>query len=115
MPRLASNAREKGRLNFLSSVKMHPLTGRKCLFVNEGFTAAIEGMPEDESRALLRELFDHTTRPEFVYRHHWRVGDLVMWDNYATVHRGAGGYSAEERRLMHRTTLKGQQRRPAAA
>ena len=43
------------------------------------------------------------------------VGDLVMWDNYATVHRGAGGYSAEERRLMHRTTLKGQQRRPAAA
>jgi taurine dioxygenase len=94
-------------------VKLHPVTGRKCLFVNEGFTAAIEGMPEDESRVLLRELFDHTTRPEFVYRHNWRVGDLVMWDNYATVHRGTGDYSAEERRMMHRTTLKGQAPRAA--
>jgi taurine dioxygenase len=88
-------------------VKVHPNTGRKCLFVNEGFTLGIEGMPDDEASALLRELFDHCTRPEFVYRHVWQVGDLVMWDNYATIHRGTGGYSADERRLLHRTTLQG--------
>jgi alpha-ketoglutarate-dependent taurine dioxygenase len=64
-------------------------------------------MQADESAALLRELFDHSTQAEFVYRHNWQVGDLVMWDNWATVHRGTGGYSAQERRLMHRTTLKG--------
>jgi len=88
-------------------VQIHPNTGRKCLFVNEGFTVAIEGMQADESAALLRELFDHSTQTEFVYRHNWQVGDLVMWDNWATVHRGVGGYSAQERRLMYRTTLKG--------
>ena len=88
-------------------VQIHPHTGRPCLFVNEGFTVAIEGMQADESAALLRELFDHSTQAEFVYRHNWQVGDLVMWDNWATVHRGTGGYSAQERRLMHRTTLKG--------
>lgn len=88
-------------------VQIHPHTGRPCLFVNEGFTVAIEGMQADESAALLRELFDHSTKAEFVYRHNWQVGDLVMWDNWATVHRGTGGYSAQERRLMHRTTLKG--------
>src|SRR5581483_686415 len=89
-------------------IKVHPNTGRKCLFVNEGFTVAIDGMPADESQALLRELFDHCTRPQFIYRHQWQVGDLVMWDNWATVHRATGGYSAEERRLLHRTTLKGE-------
>ena len=88
-------------------VQIHPHTGRPCLFVNEGFPVAIEGMQADESAALLRELFDHSTQAEFVYRHNWQVGDLVMWDNWATVHRGTGGYSAQERRLMHRTTLKG--------
>ena len=88
-------------------VQIHPHTGRPCLFVNEGFTVAIEGMQADESAALLRELFEHSTQAEFVYRHNWQVGDLVMWDNWATDHRGTGGYSAQERRLMHRTTLKG--------
>ena len=88
-------------------VQIHPNTGRKCLFVNEGFTVAIEGMNTDESTSLLRELFDHATQTQFVYRHNWQVGDLVMWDNWATVHRGVGGYSAHERRLMYRTTLKG--------
>jgi len=84
----------------------HPISGRDCLFVNEGFTVSIVGMPEDESRDLLAELYAHCKRPEFVYRHKWQVGDLVMWDNWATIHRATGGYTADERRLLHRTTLK---------
>jgi taurine dioxygenase len=88
-------------------VHVHPFTGRKSLFVNEGFTVAIVGMPEDEGSALLKELFAHCIRPDLVYTHNWRVGDLVMWDNWATQHRGTGGYTAEQRRLMLRTTLKG--------
>lgn len=88
-------------------VRVHPVTGRKSIFVNEGFTVAVVDLPESEGKALLRELFDHCTRPEFVYTHNWRIGDLVMWDNWATQHRGTGGYSAEQRRLLYRTTLKG--------
>ena len=63
-------------------------------------------MPPEESRRLLKELFAHCTRPEFVYRHKWRVGDVVMWDNCATLHRATVDYGAR-RRLMQRTTLKG--------
>jgi taurine dioxygenase len=83
----------------------HPVSGRKSLFVNEGFTAAIVGMEPGESDRLLAQLWAHCTRPEFIYRHRWQLGDLVMWDNWATIHRATGGYTAEERRLMHRTTL----------
>ena len=83
----------------------HPFSGRKSLFVNQGFTAAIVGMEPGESDRLLAELWAHCTRPEFIYRHRWQLGDLVMWDNWATIHRATGGYTAEERRLMHRTTL----------
>ncbi|MER3355653.1 MAG: TauD/TfdA family dioxygenase, partial [Hoeflea sp. D1-CHI-28] len=53
----------------------------------------------------LDELFEHCKRPDFQYRHVWNEGDLVMWDNWATQHRGTGGYSSEHRRMMHRTTL----------
>ncbi len=84
----------------------HPFSGRLGLFVNEGFTVSIVGMPAAESEALLAELYAHSKRPEFIYRHRWQLGDLIMWDNWGTVHRATGGYSAEERRLMHRTTLK---------
>jgi taurine dioxygenase len=87
-------------------VRTHPFTGRKCLYVNEGFTIGIAGMAEDESRPLLEKLFAHCTRPEFTYRHKWREGDVVMWDNCATLHRATVDYGAR-RRLMQRTTLKG--------
>jgi len=84
----------------------HPFSRRKSLFVNEGFTVCILGMPEAESTQLLEELYAHCKRPEFVYRHKWQPHDLVMWDNWATIHRATGGYTAEERRLMYRTTLQ---------
>lgn len=88
-------------------IRTHPYTGRKCIYVNEGFTVGIEGMPDDEGRSLLKELFTHCTKPEFVYRHKWRVGDVVMWDNCAALHRGTVDYALPQRWFMQRTTLKG--------
>ena len=88
-------------------VRTHPYTGRKCLYVNEGFTSEIVGLPPAESRDLLRSLFAHTIKPEFQYRHKWQVGDLVMWDNCSTIHTGTADYGPQHRRLLYRTTVKG--------
>ncbi len=93
----------------------HPVTGRKVLFVNEGFTAFIEGMPEDESAAVLKELYRHITRPEALYQHIWRVGDLLIWDNCLTQHRAVRNYELPLRRRMHRTTVAGMTVRRLAA
>ncbi|MGI9411918.1 MAG: TauD/TfdA dioxygenase family protein [Hyphomicrobiaceae bacterium] len=88
-------------------VRTHPVTGRRSIYVNEGQTAKILGLPEDEGRDLLRQLLAHVTKDEFVYRHNWRVGDLLMWDNIPTQHLAISDYALPQRRLMHRTTLKG--------
>ena len=87
-------------------VRTHPETGRKALFVNEGFTSRILDIPEDESRELLAQLFAHSTEPRFLYRHHWRDFDLVFWDNRCAIHL-AHGCKPEQRRHLHRTTVKG--------
>lgn len=87
-------------------VRTHPETRRKALFVNEGFTSHIVGLPEEESRELLEFLFAHSTKPEFVYRHHWQDHDLLFWDNRCTIHL-AHGCPPQLRRHMHRTTVKG--------
>jgi taurine dioxygenase len=88
-------------------IRLHPVTGCKVLFVNEGFTAFIEGMPEDESAAVLNELYWHITQPETLYQHIWRVGDLLIWDNCLTQHRAVRNYELPLRRRMHRTTVAG--------
>jgi alpha-ketoglutarate-dependent taurine dioxygenase len=88
-------------------VRTHPFTGKKCLFLNEGYTSRIEGMSEQESDALLEQLFEHATRPEFVYRHRWRVGDFLLWDNCSTQHRAIIDYKLPQRRRMERATLCG--------
>ena len=80
-------------------VRTHRETGRKALFVNPGFTVRIEGMEEDESRALLDELFDHATHPGFLYRNHWQQGQIVDCDNRATMHTATGGYEGRPRTL----------------
>ena len=71
-------------------VRTHPENGRRALFVSEGFTTRIEGLPQDESDALLAELYAHSVRPEHVYRHHWREHDLVFWDNRSLIHLAGG-------------------------
>ncbi len=88
-------------------VRKHPYTGKPCLFVNEGYVTEIVGLPKAESDALLEQLFKHCLRDEFIYRHNWRVGDLLMWDNCSTQHCAVGDYDASLRRRMDRTTLTG--------
>ena len=68
-------------------VRTHPLAGDKGLYFSMNHTARIDGMTEDESLHLLDELRRYATQPEFIYAHHWQVGDLVLWDNAATMHR----------------------------
>lgn len=68
-------------------VRTHPLAGGKSLYFSLNHTARIDGMSEEESLPLLDELRAHATQPRFVHAHHWRVGDLVLWDNAATMHR----------------------------
>lgn len=82
-------------------------SGRKSLLL--GATADyVIGLPVEESRALLARLRDWATQPQYVYRHEWQVGDLVMWDNTGTMHR-AMPYAADSGRLMHRTILAGEE------
>lgn len=88
-------------------VRVHPVNGRKCLYVTEGYTARIVGLPEDESRDLIAELASHCIKPEFTYRHNWRQHDLVMWDDCSTQHKATFDYPPALPRLMHRTTVKG--------
>jgi alpha-ketoglutarate-dependent taurine dioxygenase len=87
-------------------VRTHPETGRKALFVSEHFTTRIAGIPEDESRALLAELFAHSVKPEHVYRHRWAPHDMVFWDNRSLMHL-AGGTPEHLRRKLYRTTIEG--------
>jgi len=88
-------------------VRTHPVTGRKGLFINEAHTSHIVGLPGAESDALLKEICAHIVKPEFRYEHHWRAGDLLMWDNVATQHKANFDYDLPLRRLMYRTTVRG--------
>jgi len=75
----------------------HPVSGQRILFANPTYTTAIEGLSARESRMLLRFLFTEATRPDFIYRHHWEMGDLVMWDELTTMHLGPEDFPAERR------------------
>jgi alpha-ketoglutarate-dependent 2,4-dichlorophenoxyacetate dioxygenase len=86
-------------------VRVHPVTGRKSLYLSS-HAGSIVGWPVPEARGFLRDLIEHATQREFVYTHTWRVGDLVMWDNRQTMHR-ARPFPANEPRDMRRTTLAG--------
>lgn len=87
-------------------VRTHPATGRKSLYLGS-HASHILGRPVDEGRALLRELLEFATQPQFVYRHVWRQHDLVMWDNRCVLHRGRPWDERRYRRVMHRTTVAG--------
>jgi taurine dioxygenase len=87
-------------------VRTHPETGRRALFVSEHFTTRIVGLPDDESRDLLDQIFDHSTRPEHIYRHQWQPQDMVFWDNRSLMHLAAG-CPDDQRRKLYRTTIEG--------
>ncbi|MBI3372834.1 MAG: TauD/TfdA family dioxygenase [Betaproteobacteria bacterium] len=88
-------------------VRTHPVTGRKSLFVSPGFTTGFVGMPAEESGPILEFLFGHSVRPEFIYRHRWRMRDLVIWDNSCTLHLATADYDLSTPRRLHRVTVAG--------
>jgi taurine dioxygenase len=88
-------------------VRTHPKTGRKCLYVMRDDCTSIEGIAAEEGEALICALADHIVKPQFIYRHQWRPGDLLMWDNCTVQHRAIQDYDLPQRRLMHRTTVGG--------
>ena len=108
--------RDKGRSMAIKygdsalKTQLHPLarphteTGRLALYVSPGYTIGIDGISDDEAVPILKELYAHQARPEFVYRHKWAEGMLVMWDNRSVIHAATGGYEGH-RRLLHRITV----------
>ena len=88
-------------------VRTHPLTGRKCLYLSESVTVKIGDLDEAGTASLIKEIIAHITRPEYSYRHNWRVGDLVIWDNCSSMHKAVFDYALPLRRRMHRTTVMG--------
>jgi taurine dioxygenase len=87
-------------------VRVHPVGGRKVLFVNPQFTVAIKSMDERESKSLLDILFQQAQIPEYQFRHHWAPHTLIMWDNRSTQHYAVNDYFPQ-RRYMERVTIKG--------
>jgi len=86
--------------------RTHDETGRKAVYVDRLMTVRVVDMPEADSDELLNAVFDHSELPEFVYRHVWRVGDLIVWDNRCSAH-ARDDFPSDQRRLMLRTTVKG--------
>jgi len=84
--------------------RVHPETGRTALFISPGYTIGIEGLADAEAQPLLMELFRLQVRDDFVYRHRWQPGMLLVWDNRCVVHAATGGYDGHAR-LLHRITV----------
>ena len=101
---ISAEAKQKTPPVFHPLVHTHPVTGRKALYLDSTTTIGIAGMDEATASSLLDEIYGFATRPEFVYRHDWQVGDVVMWDNGMTMHRREP-FDPAARRLMKRTTI----------
>ena len=86
-------------------VRMHPESGRRCLFLGRRRNSYIVGLELHESERLLDELWRHATQPQFTMRQQWRVGDVMVWDNRCTLHR-RDGFDPAARRLLHRTQIR---------
>lgn len=97
---MVGDALVKGLLHEHPVVKTHPVTGRRWLSINPTYTRFIQGIPPLEAKAILELLFQQLQKPEYQYRHHWQVGDLLLWDQRAVHHYAVADY--EGRRLMHR-------------
>jgi taurine dioxygenase len=89
-------------------VRPHPETGRKALYFDPGKILRIEGLAAEESDALIDELTGYMIQPDAQYRHQWRKGDIVIWDNRCSYHKAAGDYPPEEDRIHWRVSIKEQ-------
>ncbi len=103
---VVSEEAEKTRLHPV--VRTHPVSGRRALYVSPTYTLGIQGLSQAESDSILAFLYEHATQDEFVYRHRWQPNMLTMWDNRCTLHNAEGGYDGHQR-IMHRTTVAGEQ------
>ncbi|WP_430397899.1 TauD/TfdA dioxygenase family protein [Ferrovibrio sp.] len=90
------------------AVRVHPETGRKALYISEWMCPRFVGMSEEESAGLLRFLFDHSVQEPFTMRQRWRVDDVLMWDNRATIHMALADYAIGEPRELLRTSMMGE-------
>ena len=88
-------------------VRTHPETGRKALYISERFTIGIEELEEEEGQLLLDELIAHQKNRDFIYRHKWSQGDLIIWDNRCLIHLACGGGPEGQIRHMHRVIVRG--------
>lgn len=80
----------------------HPITGRKVLYANPGYTMRIDGLAADESDRILEFLFAHQLQPKYIYEHRWSEGDVLMWDNIGTLHNAVADYRPDQHRYMRR-------------
>jgi taurine dioxygenase len=101
---ISSEAKRKTPPVLHPLVHTHPVTGRRALYLDSTTTIGIAGVDDASGSAILDEIYSFATRPEFVYRHDWQIGDVVMWDNGATMHRREP-FDPTARRLMKRTTI----------
>ncbi|HKD24423.1 MAG TPA: TauD/TfdA family dioxygenase, partial [Xanthobacteraceae bacterium] len=89
-------------------VRTHPENGRKALFLNPVRMESIVGMNDPDALALIDELMRHATQQKYEYRHRWRLGDWVLWDNRSVMHQANADYDMNQRRLLYRLMLKGE-------
>ena len=91
----------------------HPDSGRPALYLNTGRMEGVEGMSDDKGYALIEKLYEHAIQPKYEYRHKWRVGDLVIWDNRSVMHQANADYDPEEYRYLIRLMVEGVRLEPA--
>ncbi|MGI9385055.1 MAG: TauD/TfdA dioxygenase family protein [Methyloligellaceae bacterium] len=96
-----------GRVQVHPLIRTHPVTGKKAIYIHPGKTVKLDGMDPEKSHAFIDDLMDRVIQPEIVYRHKWRVGDLLLCDNRALLHIAHRDYDAGEGRVMHRVLLEG--------
>jgi taurine dioxygenase len=89
-------------------VRTHPETGRKALYIGRNRMDHIVGMEREASHSPIDELVEHAIQPQFTYRHKWRQGDIVVWDNRCLMHKANGDYADGARRFMQRIIVAGE-------
>lgn len=98
-----------------SMLRIHPGTGREGLFVNRADCVGVTGMTEADASTFINDLVERIVEPEFVYAHRWELGDLVIWDNRSVLHAATPFDMEKHRRLIYRTTVKGERPIPPEA
>lgn len=113
MAELSPEERAKVPQTVQPLVIRHPENGRSALYLNTGRMEGIDGMPPDDAFKLIDELYTHATQSKFEYRHQWRSGDMVIWDNRSVMHQANADYDPSEYRFLYRIMLKGAPLQPA--